>query len=218
MSETIVVAVGGNAITKTGALGTFEEQMHNIRMVVDSIARIIAEGNKVVVVHGNGPQVGNLLIKNEYAKDLVPPMPLHVCVANTQGSLGYALQQQLRQAILKCGIEREVVTFISQVLVDSDDPAFQHPTKPIGPFYTKDVAREFMMSMGYRFVEDSGRGWRRVVPSPFPRKIIESEAIKQAVQGGIVVIAGGEVEFRLLWGETVNITVLMLLLIKTWWR
>lgn len=191
MSKTIVVAIGGNAITKADELGTHEEQMHNIKMVVGPIARIIADGSRVVVVHGNGPQVGNHLIKNEHSKELVPPMPLHVCVANTQGSMGYALQQQLRHAMLKHGIEQEVVTIITQVLVDSSEPSFQNPTKPIGSFYTEDAARELMASMGYRFVEDSGRGWRRVVPSPTPIKIIESKAIKQAIQGGMVVIAAG---------------------------
>lgn len=191
MSKTIVVAIGGNAITKEDESGTYEEQMHNIKTVVGPIARIIADGSRVVVVHGNGPQVGNHLIKNEHSKELVPPMPLHVCVANTQGSMGYSLQQQLRHAILKYGVEQEVVTIITQVLVDSNEPSFQNPTKPIGPFYTEDVARELMASMGHQFVEDSGRGWRRVVPSPTPKKIIESKAIKQAIQAGMVVIAAG---------------------------
>jgi carbamate kinase len=191
LSKTIVVAIGGNAITKEDESGTYEEQMHNIKTVVGPIARIIAEGSRVVVVHGNGPQVGNDLIRNEHSKELVPPMPLHVCVANTQGSMGYSLQQQLRHAILKYGVEQEVVTIITQVLVDSNEPSFQNPTKPIGPFYTEDVARELMASMGHQFVEDSGRGWRRVVPSPTPKKIIESKAIKQAIQAGMVVIAAG---------------------------
>jgi carbamate kinase len=191
LSKTIVVAIGGNAITKEDESGTYEEQMHNIKTVVGPIARIIADGSRVVVVHGNGPQVGNHLIKNEHSKELVPPMPLHVCVANTQGSMGYSLQQQLRHAILKYGVEQEVVTIITQVLVDSNEPSFQNPTKPIGPFYTEDVARELMASMGHQFVEDSGRGWRRVVPSPTPKKIIESKAIKQAIQAGMVVIAAG---------------------------
>lgn len=188
MSKTIVVAIGGNAITKEDESGTYEEQMHNIKTVVGPIARIIADGSRVVVVHGNGPQVGNHLIKNEHSKELVPPMPLHVCVANTQGSMGYSLQQQLRHAILKYGVEQEVVTIITQVLVDSNEPSFQNPTKPIGPFYTEDVARELMASMGHQFVEDSGRGWRRVVPSPTPKKIIESKAIKQAIQADMLFL------------------------------
>lgn len=191
MVRTVVLAIGGNAITKPQERGTFEEQMQNIRAAVDPVAGVVAEGHRVVVVHGNGPQVGNLLIKNDLAKEAVPAMPLYVCVSNTQGSLGYALQQQLRAALTRQGLNREVVAYITQVLVDPADPAFQHPTKPVGPFVTEAEAQKIMQATGYKFVEDSGRGWRRVVPSPYPQRIIEGEAIKKALENETVVIAAG---------------------------
>lgn len=191
MADTVVLAIGGNAITKPNEKGTFEEQLQNIAMAMDPVADVIKDGYRVVITHGNGPQVGNLLIKNELARSVVPEMPLYVCVANTQGSIGYAIQQQLRYALSRKGMTSEVITFITQVLVDPADPAFQHPTKPIGPFYSHDEAKEIMAKKGYQFVEDSGRGWRRVVPSPYPQRIIESEAIKKALLNGMTVVAAG---------------------------
>lgn len=189
--QTLVLALGGNAITKAGERGTFPEQLRNIAHAVDSIAELAMAGYRVLITHGNGPQVGNLLIKNELAKHVVPPMPLDVCVANTQGSLGYGIQQQLRNVLLEKGCQKEVVTFVTQVVVDPHDPAFIHPTKPVGPFYTTEEARELEKSKGYRMVEDSGRGWRRVVPSPRPVEIVERRAIRKALDDGLIVIAAG---------------------------
>lgn len=189
--ETVVVALGGNAITKAGERGTFPEQLRNIAKVVETIAELVMAGYRVLITHGNGPQVGNLLIKNELAKDVVPPMPLDVCVANTQGSLGYGIQQQLRNVLLERGCDKEIVTFITQTVVDAHDPAFYNPTKPVGPFYTAEEAREMERTKGYRMVEDSGRGWRRVVPSPRPLAIVERKAIRKALEEGFIVIAAG---------------------------
>ncbi|MGB9661094.1 MAG: carbamate kinase [Moorellaceae bacterium] len=189
--QTLVLALGGNAITKAGERGTFPEQLRNIAQAVDSLAELVVAGYKVLITHGNGPQVGNLLIKNELAKHVVPPMPLDVCVANTQGSLGYGIQQQLRNALQERGWQKEVVTFVTQVVVDPHDPAFRHPTKPVGPFYTAEEARELEKSKGYHLVEDSGRGWRRVVASPRPLEIVEKLAIRKALDEGVIVIAAG---------------------------
>ncbi|MBZ4653495.1 MAG: Carbamoyl phosphate synthetase-like protein [Peptococcaceae bacterium] len=191
MGKTIVLAFGGNAITKAGQKGTFPEQLANIKETCAHLVGLIKEGHRVVLTHGNGPQVGNLLIKNELSKSVVPAMPLDVCVSNTQGSLGYALQQELTNALVKEGIHVPVVTVVTRVEVDKDDPAFQNPTKPVGPFYTEEEAKKLREEKGYAMVEDSGRGWRRVVPSPFPLKILEKDAIRALIEAGAVVIAAG---------------------------
>jgi len=175
--ETVLIALGGNALINKGEKGSFSEQMRNVERTAREIARIIGAGHHVVITHGNGPQVGNLLIQQEAGKKQVPPQPMHVCGAMSQGQIGYMLQQALSEATGKC-----VATVITQVLVDGDDPAFKHPTKFVGPFYkTKRKGT----------VWDSGRGFRRVVPSPEPKHIIEAEAIKSLIKAGIIVIASG---------------------------
>jgi len=188
---TLVLAIGGNAITKPNEKGTFAEQIENIRKVTDQMVELVAKGHRLVLVHGNGPQVGNLLLKNELAKEVVPAMPLYVCVSNTQGSLGLGLQQQLKNSLKKAGIDKDIVTMITQVVVDPSDPAFTNPTKPIGPFYTEEEAKKLIVQQGYHMVEDSGRGWRRVVPSPVPQRIVEATAIKKALEQDMIVIAAG---------------------------
>lgn len=188
---TLVLAIGGNAITKPNNRGTFAEQLENIRKLTDQLVELVAEGHRLVLVHGNGPQVGNLLIKNELAKEVAPAMPLYVCVSNTQGSLGLGLQQQLTNSLRKKGLDKDIVTFITQVLVDKADSAFKNPTKPIGPFYNGVEAQKLRKEQAYHMVEDSGRGWRRVVPSPNPISIVESRAIKKALEQDLIVIAAG---------------------------
>jgi len=188
---TLVLAIGGNAITKPNEKGTFAEQVKNIRKVTDQLVELVAKGHRLVLVHGNGPQVGNLLIKNELAKEVVPAMPLYVCVSNTQGSLGLGLQQQLKNSLKKAGIDKDIITMITQVVVDPNDPAFTNPTKPIGPFYTEEEAKKLIAQQGYHMVEDSGRGWRRVVPSPVPLRIVEARAIKKALEQDMIVVAAG---------------------------
>jgi len=190
--ERIVIALGGNAIKEPEARGTAEEQRAAIARSCAEIAEIVAAGYRVVLTHGNGPQVGNLLIQQEAGTALVPPMPLDICGAMTQGQIGYLIQQELVEELHAHGIATPVATVVTQVLVDEDDPAFQNPTKPIGPFYDEERARE-LMDNGYiiKRVADNERPYRRVVPSPEPREIIELEAIRALVAAGQIVIACG---------------------------
>lgn len=190
-SKTIVVALGGNAILQPGHKGTFDEQNEAIKATCDELAELIEHDNRLVVTHGNGPQIGNILIRHEMAARAVPPMPLDVCGAESQGQIGYMLQRNLRDALRLRHIAREVVTIVTQTLVAANDPAFRNPTKPIGPFYSREEAMRAMTDRGERWIEDSGRGWRRVVPSPDPITIIASDAIKQLTSAGFVVIAAG---------------------------
>ncbi|MEW6081200.1 MAG: carbamate kinase [Bacillota bacterium] len=188
--KTIVIALGGNAVLQPGQKGTAEEQMENVRKTAVSTVRMIQAGHRVVITHGNGPQVGNILIQNEEAKERVPPMPLDVCGAKSQGKIGYMVQQALANEISSKGLDMPVATLVTQVLVDAEDPAFSNPTKPIGPFYTQDRA-EALMKSGMMLKEDAGRGWRRVVPSPDPKAICEVGIIKRLVDSGVVLIACG---------------------------
>lgn len=188
MAETLVVALGGNAILQPRQRGTYAEQRRSVGVTAKLIARLIRRGYRVVITHGNGPQVGNLLIQNERAAGEVPPMPLDVCDAESQGFIGYMLQQALGNEL---AFAQPVVSLVTQVTVDAGDPAFAEPTKPIGPFYTAAEAARLQREKGYVMREDAGRGWRRVVPSPVPRGIVEIEAIRTLVDSGAVVIAGG---------------------------
>ncbi|AOQ24906.1 Carbamate kinase 1 [Moorella thermoacetica] len=191
MPRTVVMAFGGNAITRPGEKGTFAEQKANVAATCRQLVDLVREGYRLVLTHGNGPQVGNMLIKNEIAKDIVPAMPLDVLVSNTQGSIGYAIQQALGYELACHGLKVPVASIVTQVVVAADDPAFQNPTKPVGPFYSQEEAVKLMKERGYRMVEDSHRGWRRVVPSPRPLEIIEREAIKALIRAGIIVVAAG---------------------------
>lgn len=191
MGKTIVLALGGNAITRATEKGTRDEQWSNIKSTCRHIAELARQGNQILISHGNGPQVGNLLLKNELAKDLVPPMPLDVCVSNTQGSLGYAICQNLGNALEAMGFKIPVAAVITQVVVSQDDPAFQNPTKFIGPFFSEQEASGIMADKGYILKEDSGRGWRRVVPSPEPQEILEKDTVKALLAAGFIVVAAG---------------------------
>jgi carbamate kinase len=189
--KTIVIALGGNAIKSAGQKGTYEEQFENVQKTTESIAGLIAEGHQVVLTHGNGPQVGDILLQQERAKDIVPPFPMFVCGAETQGSIGLLIQQTLKNHLRGNGIKRDVVTIITQVLVSPNDKAFEHPSKPVGPFYANEQDFIEEKNKGYTFVEDAGRGYRRVVPSPEPLTILELECIKTLLEKDIVVIAVG---------------------------
>ncbi|SMB99448.1 carbamate kinase [Thermanaeromonas toyohensis ToBE] len=191
MPQTVVVAFGGNAITRPGQKGTFEEQKTNVQETCRQLVELVRQGYRLILTHGNGPQVGNLLIKNELARDVVPAMPLDVLVANTQASIGYIIQQCLSFELARQGLKVPVVSLVTQVVVDPGDPAFYNPTKPIGPFYSEEEAKRLAKEKGYKVVEDSNRGWRRVVPSPQPLEIVEKEAIKALVEAGVIVIAAG---------------------------
>ncbi|MFA5771282.1 MAG: carbamate kinase [Thermoplasmata archaeon] len=190
--KTVVVAIGGNAIIKEGQFGTVEEQFANFDMVCEQIVKMVKLNYNAVLTHGNGPQVGNSLIRMEEAATKVPTMPLDVCDAETQGSMGYMLQQTLLNKLKKARIKKPVISVITQVLVSEKDPAIKNPTKPIGPFYTKEKAEKYSREKGWNIVEDSGRGYRRVVPSPKPIEIIEREIIKKIIASkGIVIACGG---------------------------
>jgi carbamate kinase len=152
---------------------------------------MVEAGHRVVITHGNGPQVGAILLQNEEARGVVPAMPLDICGAESQGLIGYMIQQSLRNLLKEQGIRVPVATVVTQVLVDEKDPAFENPTKPVGPFYNEEVAKRLAGERGFIVREDSGRGWRRVVPSPDPKGIVEEEAIKLLVESGAIVIASG---------------------------
>jgi len=190
-NKTLVIAFGGNAITREDQRGFFHEQVENIERSCGQVVELAKQGYQIVITHGNGPQVGSLLIKNELARDKVPPMPLYVCVANTQGSIGYAIQQTLTRMLKEQGIERPVASLITQVEVAPNDPGFINPTKPIGPFFSEEQARELMAKEGYVMREDAGRGWRRVVASPQPVSIVEKDVIKTLSDAGVLVVAVG---------------------------
>ena len=191
MNDTIVIALGGNAIIREGQRGTIEEQYENIEASCEYIADLVEEGYNIVITHGNGPQIGNLLLQNEAAKGIVPTAPLDVCVAETQGQLGFMIKKSLINTLRKRNNDTSVLCLLNQIVVDKNDPAFKHPTKPIGPFYTKAEAEELARKKGYDIVEDSGRGYRRVVASPMPIDIVEKATIKQLAEEGHVVIALG---------------------------
>ncbi len=189
----MVVALGGNAILQPGQKGTFEEQYENVGRAVAGLARMVLSGRwRLVITHGNGPQVGNILLQHDAAKAIVPPMPMDVCGAESQGFIGYMIQQALHNTLAREGRgDIPVATVVTQVLVDRDDPAFKNPTKPVGPFYGKEEALRMQEERGWHVVEDAGRGWRRVVPSPDPKAIVEKEVIRTLVEAGAIVIASG---------------------------
>jgi carbamate kinase len=190
--STVVVALGGNAILQPGQLGTFEEQLVNVDAATRRIAGLIASGWRVVLTHGNGPQVGNLLIQQETAARLVAPLPMDVCGAMSQGEIGYLIEQTLANHLAARRIDVPVVTILTQVVVSERDPAFAAPSKPVGPFYSAERARELALEGGYAMREDAGRGWRRVVPSPAPVEIVPRAAIAHlAATGACVVCSGG---------------------------
>jgi carbamate kinase len=186
----VTIALGGNALLRSDEKGTIEEQLKNTNVACDELIKIIKE-YEVIITHGNGPQVGNLQIQNSMAKNEVPSMPLDICGSMTQGQIGYMLQQQLKNKLFKEGIDKRVVAMITQVVVDRSDPAFAKPSKPIGPFFSQDEAEQFMKERGETWIEDSGRGWRKVVPSPQPKDIVELDMINDLVKDGYIVIANG---------------------------
>jgi len=191
--EIVVIALGGNAILQPGQRGMVEEQMENIKTTCAQLAQMVTSGKyKIVITHGNGPQVGNILLQNEVAKEAAAPMPLDVCGAESQGLIGYMIQQTLHNILGSQGRgDIPIATVITQVVVDKHDPAFQDSTKPVGPFYTEEEARRLAREKGYQVKEDAGRGWRRVVPSPDPLEIFEKEAIRSLLKEHVIVIASG---------------------------
>ena len=191
MAQKIVVALGGNALQSGNGPATAEAQLEVVKHTCERIAEIAEQGYEVGVVHGNGPQVGRILLASETAKDVTPAMPFDVCGAMSQGYIGYHLQQALKFALKKRGKEIPVVTLATQVVVDAEDPGFKNPTKPIGPFYSEEEAKAMVEEKGYSVKEDAGRGWRRVVASPIPKKVVEIDSVRRLWDSTIVITCGG---------------------------
>jgi carbamate kinase len=186
----VVVALGGNALVKTGQRGTVYEQFANARTAILHIVKLVKMGYRIILTHGNGPQVGNILIRVKEALGKAYEVPLGVAVAEAQGEMGYMIEQTLQNRLILERIRKSVVTVLTQVVCARDDPSLGKPEKPIGPFYSREEAGR-LMAAGLKMIEDSGRGWRHVVPSPNPLAIVEKETIKKLVDLGIIVIAAG---------------------------
>ena len=191
MAEKIVVALGGNALQSGKVEPTAEAQLAVVKETCERIADLSEKGYEVAVVHGNGPQVGRILLASETAKNVTPAMPFDVCGAMSQGYIGYHLQQALKFALKKRGKEIPVATILTQMVVDAQDPGFKNPTKPIGPFYSEEEAKALVAEKGYTVKEDAGRGWRRVVASPIPTEIVELDSVKRLFDSTIVITCGG---------------------------
>ena len=193
MNKTAVLALGGNAIIKAGEKGTIGQQFANTRDSLGGIVELISQGYKLAITHGNGPQVGNLLRQQEAGeKEGIAPLPLGVLNAATEGTMGYMIEQSLQNKLLLSGIDKQVITIISQVVVDKNDPSMLNPTKYVGStYYSEEQASQLKQELGWTLREDAGKGWRRVVPSPYPTRIIPAATIKELVERGEIVIAVG---------------------------
>lgn len=192
--KTAVVALGGNALLRSGQKGTFAEQIQNVDETCQALVALMKQGYTICIGHGNGPQVGNVMLQHEAGKKTfdLPAMPMDFCVAETQGSIGYMIEIRLQNRLREAGIDKPVLTLLTQVKVDKNDTAFQNPTKPVGPYYKKEEAERFATETGARFKEDpKGNGWRKVVPSPVPIDIDHVDIVKDAVAKGHVVITVG---------------------------
>jgi len=190
-AKKVVIALGGNALQEAGTPATAEAQLEVVKKTAKYIADISEKGYEIAIAHGNGPQVGRIVLASETASHVTPAMPFDVCGAMSQGYIGYHIQQALRHELIKRGKDIPVVTLVTQVVVDKNDPAFQNPTKPIGPFYTEEEAKKIAAEKGYVMKEDAGRGWRRVVASPMPLKIVEIDSVKRLWDSTIVITVGG---------------------------
>ncbi len=194
MNKIAVVALGGNALLRGNEAGTIEQQEKNTYDTCEKLVPLLERGFNLVITHGNGPQVGNILLRNEagYKEYKIPKMPLDICVADSQGGIGYMIERQMRNVLSKTSLKRNVITIITQVLVDVKDPAFDNPTKPIGRFYLKEEADLLAKANNWVFKEDPRkRGWRKVVASPKPIDIINKKVIRDLVKRGNIVIAAG---------------------------
>jgi carbamate kinase len=190
-TPTAVVALGGNAISRKGEEDTIANQFRHTRESLSAILPLVKRGYNLAITHGNGPQVGNAILRVELARGKTPILPLGICVADTEGGMGYMIAQSLQNRLLREGITRAVAAILTQVEVDFDDPAFANPTKYIGQFYTEEEAQRYARERGWQVKRDGDRGWRRVVASPRPKSIVEGPVIRAMVQGGAIVIAAG---------------------------
>ncbi|MCX6575958.1 MAG: carbamate kinase [Candidatus Aminicenantes bacterium] len=186
-----LIAFGGNALLTENQRGIQEEQMKNAEKAAQLMAHIVRKGYELIIVHGNGPQVGNLLIQMEEAVTKVPPYSLDLCDAMTEGSMGFMLERAITNELRRHSIDKEVITLVTQVVVDRNDPAFDSPTKPVGPFYTRYRAQQLAREKKWTVVEDAGRGYRKVVPSPKPIDVVPKWIIRDLVQAGRIVVAAG---------------------------
>ncbi len=191
MKKTIVIALGGNSLIGAGENGTYEEQCLKLWHTAEHLLGLLGGENRVIITHGNGPQIGNLLLASEAVKHIAPSMTLDICGAATQGFIGYMIQQTLANRLRKAGLKHDITTVVTQVIVDKDDAAFRNPTKPVGPFYDLNEAQKLCQERGWKMIEDSTRGYRRVVPSPRPIKIQQTRIIKSMLDAGEIVIAVG---------------------------
>ena len=186
-----MVALGGNAITKKGEEDTIARQFTNTRESLRGIVELIRDGYNIAITHGNGPQVGNAILRVQLARGKAPILPLGICVADTEGGMGYMIEQSLQNRLKKERIKRDVVTIVTQVIVDKDDPSIKEPTKFIGQFYTRQEAKKLAKQRNWMMKADRAKMWRRVVPSPIPLEIVEKKTVKNLVEKGVVVIAAG---------------------------
>ena len=186
-----VVALGGNALSPPGGTGTAAEMRSALRKTADLLAELVERGVELVISHGNGPQVGRILLQQEYAAAYVPPMPMDVCGAESQGQIGYLLVQALDSALRRRGLETRALCLVTQVVVDGRDPAFRRPTKPVGPSYPRPEAQRIAQETGYVFTIQPDKKWRRVVPSPKPVRFVEETPLVQVIEAGHVVVAAG---------------------------
>jgi len=191
MKKKVLVALGGNALLRSDDKGTDKEQLLHVNETCMHFIDIIKQGYRLAVTHGNGPQVGNILLQNEMSQEKIPPMPLDICGAQSQGQIGYMIQRVLQNRLALEKMPLNVTSIVTQVLVDKNDPAFKNPTKPIGPFYTQEKAENLKSTKGWTIVEQPGKGFRRVVPSPEPLDIVEKHTIKQLFDDKEIVISCG---------------------------
>jgi len=191
----VIVSIGGNALIRRTGTGEIDEQLENARSAMAAVTAMLSAGRRVVITHGNGPVVGNIVIRNEAARDVIPPMPLYICDADSEGGVGFLIQHTLYNLLhvagAASGAAREVAAIVTQVVVDPEDPAFAEPTKPIGPWYTAEEAEAVRAASGWTMREERGRGYRRVVPSPRPVRVVEAGVIERLADSGVVVIAAG---------------------------
>ncbi|MFA7421841.1 MAG: carbamate kinase [Melioribacteraceae bacterium] len=202
MKKIAVVAFGGNALLRSNELGTIEQQEKNTLETCEQLIPILQEGFELIITHGNGPQVGNIMLRNEagFKEYKIPKMPLDICVADSQGGIGYMIERQMRNALNNVKVKKNVVAVITEVLIDINDPAFQSPTKPIGPYYLKEEAELLGKANDWVFKEDARkRGWRRVVASPKPIEVMNNEVISDLVEKGHIVIGAGGGGIPVFW-------------------
>ncbi len=186
----LVISIGGNAIVRKGEKGSTEDELENLRLIFSELAGLITD-TPVVITHGNGPTVGEILLRSELSKHRVPPLPLYMCDAHSQAEVGLLIQQTLHNELSKIGVKRQSVTLVTQVVVERNDASFSRPEKPIGLFYSEQEAERLSKEYGWQMREDSQRGYRRVVPSPLPRRVVEMDIIRALVESNIIAICGG---------------------------